>query len=142
MEVMAVPNKELLIFYNQIDEWVDRVYPDQDKPLVSFKQGTPKSILDLFDTIKSKIGFDYAVQYKTLSTQRNLSAFFVLRNEREMKYRKKPVVIEAVQFRDTVFNVQSSLKELNDFSIPTVVFLKNQGFLVLLGMITNRIFYL
>ena len=60
MEVMAVPNKELLIFYNQIDEWVDRVYPDQDKPLVSFKQGTPKSILDLFDTIKSKIGFDYA----------------------------------------------------------------------------------
>ena len=41
-----------------------------------------------------------------------------------MKYRKKPVVIEAVQFRDTVFNVQSSLKELNDFSIPTVVFLK------------------
>ena len=59
MEVMAVPNKELLIFYNQIDEWVDRVYPDQDKPLVSFKQGTPKSILDLFDTIKSKIGFDY-----------------------------------------------------------------------------------
>jgi hypothetical protein len=59
-----------------------------------------------------------------------------------MKYRKKPVVIEAVQFRDTVFNVQSSLKELNDFSIPTVVFLKNQGFLVLLGMITNRIFYL
>ena len=66
----------------------------------------------------------------------------MLRNEREMKYRKKPVVIEAVQFRDTVFNVQSSLKELNDFSIPTVVFLKNQGFLVLLGMITNRIFYL
>ena len=46
------------------------------------------------------------------------------------------------KMRDTVFNVQSSLKELNDFSIPTVVFLKNQGFLVLLGMITNRIFYL
>ena len=93
MEVMAVPNKELLIFYNQIDEWVDRVYPDQDKPLVSFKQGTPKSILDLFDTIKSKIGFDYAVQYKTLSTQRNLSAFFVLRNEREMKYQKNNLTV-------------------------------------------------
>ena len=28
------------------------------------------------------------------------------------------------KMRDTVFNVQSSLKELNDFSIPTVVFLK------------------
>ena len=28
------------------------------------------------------------------------------------------------KIRDTVFNVQSSLKELNDFSIPTVVFLK------------------
>ena len=59
MEVMDIPSKELLIFYNQIDEWVDRVYPDQDKPLVSFKQGTPKSIFNLFDTIKSKIGFDY-----------------------------------------------------------------------------------
>ena len=60
MEIMAVPSKELLIFYNQIDEWVDQVYPDQDKTLVSFKPGTPKPILDLFDTIKFKIGFDYA----------------------------------------------------------------------------------
>lgn len=59
MEVMAVPSKELLIFHNEIEKWVDRVYPDQDKPLVSFKQGTPQSILDLFDSIKSKIGFDY-----------------------------------------------------------------------------------
>ena len=61
MEVMDIPSKELLIFYNQIDEWVDRVYPDQDKPLVSFKKETPKSVLDLFDTIKYKIGFDYAL---------------------------------------------------------------------------------
>ena len=60
MEVMAVPNNELLIFYNQIDEWVDQVYPDQDKPSVSFKNDTPQSILDLFDSIKSKIGFDYS----------------------------------------------------------------------------------
>ena len=56
---MDIPSKELLIFHNEIEKWVDQVYPDQDKPLVSFKQGTPKSILDLFDTIKSKIGFDY-----------------------------------------------------------------------------------
>lgn len=28
------------------------------------------------------------------------------------------------KIRDTVFNVQSTLKELNDFSVPTVVFLK------------------
>ena len=53
------PSKELLIYYNQIDEWIDRVYPDQDKPRVSFKKDTPQSILDLFDSIKSKIGFDY-----------------------------------------------------------------------------------
>ena len=58
MEVMAVPNNELLIFYNQIDEWVDQVYPDQDRPSLSFKKDTPQSILDLFDSIKSKIGFD------------------------------------------------------------------------------------
>lgn len=52
------PSKELLIFYNQIDEWVDQVYPDQDKPSLSFKKDTSQSILDLFDSIKSKIGFD------------------------------------------------------------------------------------
>ena len=52
------PSKDLLIFYNQIDEWVDQVYPDQDKPSLSFKKDTPQSILDLFDSIKSKIGFD------------------------------------------------------------------------------------
>ncbi len=57
--MMLPPSKELLIFYNQIHEWVDQVYPDQDKPTVSFKKDTPQSILDLFDSIKSKIGFDY-----------------------------------------------------------------------------------
>ena len=56
---MIPPSKELLIFYNQIDEWVDQVYPDQDRPSLSFKKDTPQSILDLFDSIKSKIGFDY-----------------------------------------------------------------------------------
>lgn len=56
---MIPQSKELLIFYNQIDEWVDQVYPDQDKSSVSFKNDTPQSILDLFDSIKSKIGFDY-----------------------------------------------------------------------------------
>ena len=47
--MMIPPSKELLIFYNQIHEWVDQVYPDQDKPAVSFKKDTPQSILDLFD---------------------------------------------------------------------------------------------
>ena len=56
---MIPQSKELLIFYNQIDEWVDQVYPDQDKPSLSFKKDTPQSILDLFDSIKPKIGFDY-----------------------------------------------------------------------------------
>lgn len=56
---MIPQSKELLIFYNQIDEWVDQVYPDQDRPSLSFKKDTPQSILDLFDSIKSKIGFDY-----------------------------------------------------------------------------------
>lgn len=56
--MMIPPSKELLIFYNQIDEWVDQVYSDQDKPSLSFKKDTPQSILDLFDSIKSKIGFD------------------------------------------------------------------------------------
>ena len=41
MEVMDIPSKELLIFYNQIDEWVDQVYPDQDKPSLLFKKALP-----------------------------------------------------------------------------------------------------
>ena len=57
--MMIPPSKELLIFYNQIHEWVDQVYPDRDKPSLSFKKDTPQSILDLFDSIKPKIGFDY-----------------------------------------------------------------------------------
>lgn len=57
--MMIPPSKELLIFYNQIDEWVDQVYSDQDRPSLSFKKDTPQSILDLFDSIKSKIDFDY-----------------------------------------------------------------------------------
>ena len=57
--MMIPPSKELLIFYNQIHEWVDQVYPDQDRPSLSFKKDTPQSILDLFDSIKPKIGFDY-----------------------------------------------------------------------------------
>ena len=57
--MMIPPSKELLIFYNQIDEWVDQVYPDQDRPSLSFKKDTPQSILDLFDSVKSKIDFDY-----------------------------------------------------------------------------------
>lgn len=61
MEVMAVPSKELLTFYNKIDEWVDKVYPDQKNPRVLFKEDTPQSVLDLFNNIKSKIGFDYAI---------------------------------------------------------------------------------
>ena len=56
--MMIPPSKELLIFYNQIHEWVNQVYPDQDKPSLSFKKDTSQSILDLFDSIKSKIGFD------------------------------------------------------------------------------------
>jgi len=39
--MMIPPSKELLIFYNQIDEWVDQVYPDQDKPSSLFKKVLP-----------------------------------------------------------------------------------------------------
>ena len=56
MEVMAVPSKELLIFYNQIDEWVDQVYPDKDMPRVSFKKNT----LDEFIVRAKRKMSDYA----------------------------------------------------------------------------------
>lgn len=60
MEVMAIPSKELLIFYDKIDEWVEQTYPDEQTPRVTFKKETPQSVLSLFDSIKLKIGFDHA----------------------------------------------------------------------------------
>ena len=50
------------------------------------------------------------VRVKTKKLNRTVLDFWVQDNTKKM--------------RDTVFNVQSSLMELNDFSIPTVVFLK------------------
>ena len=40
----------------------------------------------------------------------------MLRKEREMKYRKKPVVVEAVQFLDT----EEAIDELCDFGLDPV----------------------
>ena len=58
--MMIPPSKELLIFYNQIDEWVDQVYPDQDKPSLLFKKALPNLFqIYLIVLNKSKIGFVY-----------------------------------------------------------------------------------
>lgn len=57
MEIMALPNKETLEFFEKITKWIvgDEM---TDKGLVFiFKPDTPKDILDRFEEIKDKLPF-------------------------------------------------------------------------------------
>lgn len=60
MEVMALPSKEKLQFYNEVYPWVEMSYPDEKTPRFRFQKSTPRAILDLFESIKDKLGYDYA----------------------------------------------------------------------------------
>ncbi|MBF0700108.1 hypothetical protein [Streptococcus danieliae] len=60
MEVMALPSKEELQFYHEVHPWVETSYPDEQTPRFRFKKSTPQPILELFESIKEKLGYDYA----------------------------------------------------------------------------------
>ncbi|TWS94256.1 hypothetical protein [Streptococcus sp. sy018] len=55
MEIMAMPNKETLIFYNQVRPWI--VSGEMKNGIMNyrFSEDTPKEILDLFSEIKSNL---------------------------------------------------------------------------------------
>lgn len=101
-----------------------------------------KSLNDVFDeweregkAIKEKLfEIDREKMYNQDMNSVDLMAkqrFFEVGNDIRVKTKKLSgtefdfwVQDNTKKIRDTVFNVQSSLKELNDFSVPTVVFLK------------------
>ena len=60
MEVMALPNKETLQFYKEVYPWVKRSFPDEQTPRFIFQTDTPESVLNTFEKIKDKLGYDYA----------------------------------------------------------------------------------
>ena len=57
MEVMALPNKETLIFYKQIRPWIVSGEMKNDVMNYKFSDETPSSIFDLFDKIKEKLSY-------------------------------------------------------------------------------------
>lgn len=101
-----------------------------------------KSLNDVFDeweregkAIKEKLfEIDREKMYNQDMNSVDLMAkqrFFEVGNDIRVKTKKLSgtdfdfwVQDNTKKIRDTVFNVQSTLKELNDFSVPTVVFLK------------------
>ena len=59
MEVMALPNKETLIFLNEIDDWIESEELIGNKTRFTFQKDTPKRVIDLFEEIKPKLDFVY-----------------------------------------------------------------------------------
>ncbi|WP_449454932.1 hypothetical protein [Streptococcus suis] len=57
IDVMTRPSKELLIFSNEIEDWILSEEETPNGLVFSFKPETPKSILELFDRIKSELSF-------------------------------------------------------------------------------------
>ncbi len=63
MEIMALPKKETLIFYDEIEPWIVNG-KITDGVTYIFAKDTPKEKLDLFNKIKDKLGYkinDYLI---------------------------------------------------------------------------------
>ena len=56
MDIMTLPSKETLIFYNEIDPWIIDG-ENGDGVTYIFAKDTPKEILELFNKIKDKLGY-------------------------------------------------------------------------------------
>lgn len=63
MEIMALPKKETLIFYDEIEPWIVNGKNTNGVTYI-FAKDTPKEKLDLFNKIKDKLGYkinDYLI---------------------------------------------------------------------------------
>ena len=64
MDIMTLPSKETLIFYNEIRPWIIDG-ENGDRVTYIFAKDTPKEILELFNKIKDKLGYkvnDYTLE--------------------------------------------------------------------------------
>lgn len=57
MEIMALPNKETLTFYDQVRPWIAGNKQKNGTVYVIFSNDTPNHILQLFDKIKNKLPY-------------------------------------------------------------------------------------
>ena len=56
MEIMTLPSKETLIFYNEIRPWIVDGKRENGVTYI-FAKDTPKEILELFNKIKDKLKY-------------------------------------------------------------------------------------
>lgn len=64
MDIMTLPSKETMIFFNEIDPWIIDG-ENGDGVTYIFAKDTPKEILELFNNIKDKLGYkvnDYLLE--------------------------------------------------------------------------------
>lgn len=57
MDVMTLPSKELLIFSDEIEQWIVSEEETPTGLVFTFKTDTPTDILETFNKIKSKLSF-------------------------------------------------------------------------------------
>lgn len=59
MEVMAKPSREILMFTKQIRHWIVGAETISGKQRFIFHEATPSEILELYQSIQSKLSFAY-----------------------------------------------------------------------------------
>ncbi|MBG9367333.1 hypothetical protein [Streptococcus sp. NLN64] len=57
MEVMAIPNRETVIFHRQIRPWIVAGEMNHGVIHYTFSQDTPDKIIDLFQTVRDKLSY-------------------------------------------------------------------------------------
>ncbi|HAP23080.1 hypothetical protein [Ligilactobacillus murinus] len=64
LEIMALPNKETLEFYDKIFDWLTKKDRDNDNKIVyTFSKDVPKEIIELFLKIRDKIELPISEQF-------------------------------------------------------------------------------
>ena len=64
LEIMALPNKETLEFYDKIFDWLTKKDRDNDNKIVyTFSKDVPKEIVELFLKIRDKIDLPLSEEF-------------------------------------------------------------------------------
>ena len=64
LEIMALPNKETLEFYDKIFDWLTKKDRDNDNKIVyTFSKDVPREIIELFLKIRDKIELPISEQF-------------------------------------------------------------------------------
>lgn len=54
---MRLPRKEILVYYEEIDNWITSEKITDNGIILIFKRGVPSDVISLFEKIKGKLDF-------------------------------------------------------------------------------------